>query len=55
MTNTGRPIDLGGGISGIPGFAVFKSRLLKILGILLVLTNRRSPCLYLGTVSVVGM
>src|SRR5262249_30397932 len=37
MTNTGRPIDLGGGISGIPGFAVFKSRLLKILGILLVL------------------
>src|SRR5262244_610117 len=37
MTNTGRPIDLGGGISGIPGFAVFRSRLLKILGILLVL------------------
>jgi len=37
MSNTGRPIDLGGGISGIPGFAVFRSRLLKILGILLVL------------------
>jgi regulator of protease activity HflC (stomatin/prohibitin superfamily) len=36
MTNTGRPIDLGG-ISGIPGFAVFRRRLLKILGILLVL------------------
>src|SRR5215475_5352954 len=37
MTNSGRPIDLGGGISGIPGFAVFRIRLLKILGILLVL------------------
>jgi prohibitin 1 len=37
MTNTGRPIDLSGGISGIPGFAVFRSRALKILGILLVL------------------
>src|SRR5499426_3071405 len=37
MTNMGRPIDLGGGISGIPGFAVFRIRLLRILGILLVL------------------
>jgi prohibitin 1 len=37
MTNTGRPIDLGGGMSGIPGFAVLRSRLLKILGIVLVL------------------
>src|SRR5262252_10419739 len=37
MTNTGRPVDLGGAISGIPGFAVFRSRVLKILGILLIL------------------
>jgi prohibitin 1 len=37
MTNTGRTIDLGGGMSGIPGFAVFRSRLLKILGIVLLL------------------
>jgi prohibitin 1 len=36
MTNTGRPFDLGGGLSGIPGFAVFRSRLLKILGIVLL-------------------
>src|SRR5215813_14190063 len=33
MTNTGRTIDLG----GIPGFAVVRSRLLKILGIVLLL------------------
>src|SRR5215510_8597840 len=37
MTNTGRTIDLGGGLSGIPGFAVFRSRLLKILGVVLLL------------------
>jgi prohibitin 1 len=37
MTNTGRTIDMGSGMSGIPGFAVFRSRLLKILGIVLVL------------------
>lgn len=37
MTNTGRTIDLGGDLSGIPGFAVFRSRFLKLLGIVLVL------------------
>ena len=37
MTNTGRTIDLSGGMSGIPGFAVFRSRLLKILGVVLLL------------------
>ena len=37
MTNTGRTIDLGSGMSGIPGFAVFRSRFLKILGIVLLL------------------
>ena len=37
MTNTGRTIDMSGGLSGIPGFAVFRSRLLKILGVVLLL------------------
>jgi prohibitin 1 len=37
MTNTGRSIDLGGGMSGIPGFAVFRTRLLQILGIVVLM------------------
>jgi len=37
MTNTGRTIDLGGSFSGMPGFAVFRSRFLKVLAIALLL------------------
>jgi len=37
MTNTGRTVDMSGGFSGIPGFAGFRSRLLKILGVALLL------------------
>src|SRR5262245_16590892 len=37
MTNTGRTIDMSGGFSGIPSFALFRSRLLKVLGIVLLI------------------
>ena len=37
MTNTGRTFDVGGAMSSMPGFPVFKSRLLKIAAIVLIL------------------
>jgi prohibitin 1 len=37
MTNTGRTFDVGGSFSGIPGFALFRSRLLKIATVVLIL------------------
>ena len=37
MTNTGRTFDLGGSFSGMPGFALFRSRLLKIATVVLIL------------------
>lgn len=36
MTDTGRTFNVGGSLSGMPGFAVFKSRLLKIAAIVLI-------------------
>jgi len=37
MTNTGRTFDVGGSFSGMPGFALFRSRLLKIATVVLIL------------------
>ena len=37
MTNTGRTFDVGGPFSGMPGFALFRSRLLKIATVVLIL------------------
>lgn len=37
MTTTGRTIDMGGSFSSVPGFPVFRSRFLKILGVALFL------------------
>jgi prohibitin 1 len=37
MTNTGRTFDVGGSFSGMPGFALFRSRLLKIAAVVLIL------------------
>jgi prohibitin 1 len=37
MTNSGRTFDVGGSFSGMPGFALFRSRLLKIAAVVLIL------------------
>src|SRR5262244_4679989 len=37
MTNTGRPIDLGGGISGIPGLGALKSGFLRVLVVVILI------------------
>jgi prohibitin 1 len=37
MTNTGKTFDVGGSFSGMPGFALFRSRLLKIAAVVLIL------------------